>query len=614
MSSTHTRWSLFFLWLAVTLIHLPALSGGTYFLDVYLTEVHPNMAALGRALSQWEIPFWEPGIMLGYPLASNPQVGVFYLPHLLGAFFLDAHALLIGSAYAHSLLAALGVFVLARHLKCSHIAAVIAALVYACSPFIVYYHQAIHGLVALAFLPWIVWCSWTAAQSGSLRRWALGAILLALQMYAGHLQFVLYTSVLATMAAVWGVTHNDRRKRLKVFGLAAGQNVVALLLYAPQLLSAYVLWRNSLRSSLSAADMVAKGPAEALGLDDLVETVMPNFFGGPSLQDFWYPEFMGVAVLLLALVALTNWDSITRFWALVLGLAVVYLCFFQWSFGTQIMASIPVLKAFRAPGRILCWVLLAVALLAGRGLDHWANEPVPKWIRALAAVAGLVAVCVLVGLFDSLSGRDPGRSQAFISALRRVDAWWLMATVFAMGVATYGVVTHQRAAKGIMAAAAVLPLLWVAHHYNPVVDEAPPSPFVSLIKQRDPSARLLGVSAGDPNYMASVPSSRGWPYGGEGDPKKAGWSLVSNLAMAHGLKNMHAQTSLPLTTFVERFYGRSVGALKYPFQQQPHIRAELLRHAHVSYVVASSLGQMPVQARPQPLAKRDGYTLFDMGE
>ena len=613
MNFTQTRWSIFWLWLAVTVIHLPSLTGGVYFLDVYLTEVHPHMAALGRALSHGELPFWEPGIMLGYPLASNPQAGIFYLPHLLGSLLIDAHVLMSLSAYLHCLLAAIGTFVLARHHKMSHAAAVLAGIVYACSPFIVYYHQAIHGLIALAYLPWIVWLSWTAAEGESLRRWAMGAILLALQMYAGHLQFVLYTVVLAAMAAVFGVQHNTRRARLKVAGMTVAQSALALLLYAPQLLAAYVLWRNSLRSTLSVTDMASTMNVEALGLDDLVELVSPNFFGGPSLHDFWYPEFIGAATLLLAFVAIKNRNEYARFWTLVWAIAVAYLCIVRIPAASELLASIPVLNAFRAPGRILCWVLIAVALLAGRGFDLWSERKYPAWVTVIACLLLALAGSVVAGLFDSVPGRDSALSLERLAELKRLDAWLIVGALVTMGSATYLLSRHARLATTLMLLSAVLPVLWVAQHYNPVVDELPRSPAVALIKQQQSGARVFGVSAGDPNYMASVPGAAGWPHGESGDPQKAGWSLVSNVALAHGLKNLHAQSSLPLHHFVTRLYGSGLGALQYPFQEQPHIDAALLRHVHVSHVVSAKGGQMPVQPRPRALSTRSGYTVYELG-
>lgn len=136
MTERQARWVPWLvLFIGVTALHLPALIGGTYFLDVYLTEVHPHFVAIGSALQNGEFPFWTSDIMLGYPLAANPQVGTFYPLHLLGLWVLDAHIVLTFSAWLHGLLAAAGAYLLARRAGASPIGGVVAGLAYSLSPF-----------------------------------------------------------------------------------------------------------------------------------------------------------------------------------------------------------------------------------------------------------------------------------------------------------------------------------------------------------------------------------------------------------------------------------------------------------------------------------------------
>ena len=112
----------------VSIVHLPALCGGVYFLDLYLTEVHPHLATIGRYMARGELPFWVPELMLGYPLAANPQVGAFYPLHLAMLAVMDADRVIVWSVFFHGLIAAFSVYGLARVSSVSRVGSTTAGL------------------------------------------------------------------------------------------------------------------------------------------------------------------------------------------------------------------------------------------------------------------------------------------------------------------------------------------------------------------------------------------------------------------------------------------------------------------------------------------------------
>ncbi len=402
------RWALLVLTLATTAMYFPALIGGVFFLDVYLTEVHPHHVAIGQALLEGRVPFWTPDILLGYPLASNPQVGAFYPIHLLMALFMEADRVLVWSAWLHTLAAAFSTYALARKCDVSAAGAVTAGLVYACSPFLLFYHQAIHGLAVLALMPAVLLVTWIAAERGQLKIWAAGALLIALQMFAGHLQFVGYTLAAAFGVAVFAVEHPDRRSAAKAGGMCVVQSVVAGLIYAPQLIAAFQLWRHSLRKNLSAADVSAAMHIETLSLDDLVELVMPRFFGGPSFQDFWYPEFLGVAAVIAVAAAFAGKRARgVNVFAGLMAVGLAYLVLLHIPGVDRVLVSLPGVSAFRAPGRILCWMILAAAILAGAGVDNLfqsAARQIIPWVPVGVTIAALcLGLVVSAGALDGIS-------------------------------------------------------------------------------------------------------------------------------------------------------------------------------------------------------------------
>ncbi|MFT5429767.1 MAG: hypothetical protein ACI9OJ_000439, partial [Myxococcota bacterium] len=601
MTERQMRWAPWIaLFVGVTALHLPALIGGTYFLDVYLTEVHPHFVAIGTALQNGELPFWTSDIMLGYPLAANPQVGTFYPPHLLGLWVLDPHIVLTFSAWLHGLLAAAGAYLLARRAGAGRIGGVVAGLAYSLSPFFVFYHMAIHGLIALAYLPIILWTTTIATERGGTRYWALGALLLAAQMYAGHLQFVMYT-LIATVPVAWCSWDGELslRERVVVAGKCVGQGVVALLIYAPQLLPAFELWRHSLRRSMSAADVVAAMDVEALSLDDMVEAFLPRFFGGPSFRDFWYPEFVGVGLVVAALVAITRLRSSpqVRLYGGLTGVAILYLALVQLPVVGEWVVSIPILSAFRAPGRIFCWILLSLSILAGVGIDRIRESA--RLVPTMLVVGLAVGLAATFGAFSAIGPRDPELDLTLVAELRRSDGFLLCASsIMCLG----GWWLARRASTGrasliatvVVAVSIVAPIALVGGRYNPTLHTIDDAPTAEAIPK---GSRILGVSAGDAAYMASVPGPLGWPYANQSLAERAGWSLVANVGMAHGLANLHGQTSLPLSRFIERMFG-DTSALGYPFQTHPNYAQNLLAHVGVTHVVGAKGGQMPVNPRP----------------
>ena len=580
LSETRAAWlARLSLVMGVTAVYLPALLGGVFFLDVYLTEVEPTLAEIARALEEGTLAFWTRNIMVGYPLASNPQAGALYAPHLLLLALFEPDRAAVLSAWLHCILAALAVRALCRRAGASESGSVAGALLYAAAPFLCFYHQALHGLVVLSLLPLAVFLTWRGAETGARRDWTLGAVVLAAAMYAGHLQFVLYAGLICSVVAL------VVRPRASTVLLSAAQGGLALLLYAPQLAAAWDLWQESLRKGLSAADVTANLSVESLALDDLVESLAPHFFGGPSLNDFWYPEFLGAGALLCVVAALMGpRDRPTRMFGGLLAGGVIYLALVAVPGVGELILSIPGLSAFRAPGRVFIVILLSAAVLTARGVDVIADH---KPVRVVGALLAVFGVMLTLGL-----GHDP----------------WDGALVLAGSVPFL----IPRCKAPVLALAVVLPVLWVGVGYLPVVEAVETPPTVELLRRVSPR-RVLGVSAGDPNYQAAVPGPNGWPDGAAGDPARAGWSLVSNVGMRYGLMNFHGQTSLPLKRFIRRFFG-ALDPLDYPFQSHPSYDPRLLARAGVTHVVAPRHGQMPVNPRPRAVGEEAGYAIYAIAD
>ncbi len=606
--------------LVVTGLHLPALLGGVYFLDVYSTEVHPHLVEVQKALSHGQLPWWSPGLQLGYPLAANPQVGALYPLHLALLPWMDVHQLLALSVWLHGIVGACGMVALVRRYGGSGVGAAVAGIVYSCSPFVVFYHQAIHGTVALSLLPWCVLLG-SALGSPRLRRGAFAGFVavLALGFYAGHLQLMLYGAVAAAFVAVvervggQGRTWRDHALVLLRIG---GAGILAVLLYGPQLLPAIELWTFSLRRALSPEAMLSALDTESLGLDDAVETILPRFFGGPSLRDFWYPEFLGLPVLAAAAAA---WRGRPRALGLLVLLPLTVLVMVQIPGLSRVLLSIPGLSVFRAPGRVYCLLLLGLAALAGLGVDRLSL--IPRWGRWMLVAAAALGTVIGLGLLGDVSFRDPeillAQSVLGDAVLHRsLDG---VALAAGAGLLLLACAAPRRWRRLAVAAAVTWPVVHVGARYSPTVDLVETPPVVAFLRTAAVD-RVLGVTAGDPNYLRAVPGPTGWPSGGSsGDPSSTGrpenamHGVGPDSNIVWGLHGLHVQTSLPLRRVVTRLFG-DLGVLEYPFKQDPPWDPNLLEHLGVTHIVTHRYGLMPVAPRPPAVWQQQNIVVHALSQ
>ncbi len=588
-------------------LYARALLGESWFLDVFITEVWPHALAVQRSLDQGTLPFWVPELMFGYPLAFNPQVGALYPPHLALFLVFDAETALVVSAVLHTALAGLGGVALARRLGATELGAAVAGACLAASPFLAFYHQALHGLVALAWFPWMVWFSVELRERWAWPSFCGLAVTTALALYGGHVQLVLLAG-LAAVLPLGGARRDspgpgdDRQPGRGLYPAMLGvlrvgaAGLVGVLLYGPQLLAARALLAESLRRQLSPHDVVAALEVETYGADDLLEVLLPNAFGGPSLRDFWYPEYLGPA-LGLALLGVLASGTLGRAGRRLAGVGLAALVLVHVPWLNELLLSVPGLAMFRAPGRFVIFVWLGVALLAAAGAD----APGRTKTGLAIAVLGLAA---LLGAFDALPLRDPEVPLPALSDARRVDALLLLFG----GLALAGAHRLRAAPHALVFLAVAVPLVVVALRYAPTVHARREPPAATWLRGV-PHQRVLGVGAGFEHYLAAVPGGSGWPHG-SGRPERAAETLMPDTQLAYGFAGIHAQTSLPLQRVVQRLYGANLAVLAYPPKQEAPWTAEALAALGVSHVVAARTGQLPVSPRPAPVFERDGVVVY----
>ena len=339
------------------------------------------------------VPLWNPYIMAGRPLLADGQSAVFS-PFSVPSYILPFWKSLAVAAMLKLFLGALGAFILARVLGMRFGGALLTGVVFAFGTF---------------FVVWLAWplasvyafIGWTLAltellvrRPGRLPVAGLAAVV-GLQFLGGHPEssfHLLFTaSVFFVFRALWW-----RRRRAMawreltrpvaayVLALAAGAGLAALVL-APFL--EFVLHSGDLSHRLNAA--AGFWPRKYLGA-----LFLHDYWGRPTQVDLesfmqvrgWYA---GAATLMLAATALLVRRSGER-WAvamyaafcacMVVGIRPVF----------SIVSALPGFSAAHNE-RLLIYVLLSLALLAGWGLDDLTAMRLPRPSRrAVLAAAGTI--------------------------------------------------------------------------------------------------------------------------------------------------------------------------------------------------------------------------------
>jgi hypothetical protein len=466
-----------------------------------------------------DVPLWNPFVMGGRPLLANAQSAVFS-PYTVPGYVLPIDRSLVFSELLKLLVASLGTFFFARvALRMRFSGALLAGVVYA------------YGLFMVAWLPWPLASVWSyipwlllladrcARAPGPGAMAGLSGVV-ALQFTGGHPESSFHALALT---AVWFALRLVQRgraegRRAVVRPLAAGAGSLALgaLLAAVALVPLAEL----LRHSSDVQERAHMGPA-VVPRRTLAGVVLSDWFGRPT-QSVIGPDFLverayyaGVVTLVLAAIALLR-PTVERVLFALLGagsLAVV-------------VGVHPLTKLIRLlPGfstahntRLIIVYLIAVAVLAGMGLDDLTTRrPLPwRWHRrAVAAlIAGLivvpVAVCAARGYLhhfgEALKVAWGFHDQPDISApdsrgIIRLASLLVLAGILVPGALLIGARLRNRIGPalfaGLIVALVAADLFRAGMGENPAVAEAhnhlPTTPAIHYLQSRRP-ARFVGAS------------------------------------------------------------------------------------------------------------------------
>lgn len=377
---------------------------------------YPYRDYAAEALRVGRIPLWNPYLFMGAPFLANSQVGFFYPFNLLMSW-LDTTRAINWTIILHVFIAASGVYVFARsRLGLSLIAAWLAAISFGLGGYLGTQIEHVNQLQGLAWVGWVflaydlvVSGQWSAISN---LRWLPLAILIALQLLAGHTQSVFITLIGLGLYAAWPAIEMLVVKR----SLAAGflhlakrlapilfASIFALALSAIQLLPTLELTRESARSGGLPTNL-----AVSFSFDPrlLGRAFLPDYAGAlPAGGEF--TAFFGVAALMLMMIGIgsigRSIDRSSSRALIVLAVIGLLLAFGGYDPIYYLLLKLPGFDLFRAPARWIVLFVFAGSLLTGVGLDTLRDHR----ITLKQLLFSIASIIILIALTFMSAGLTP---------------------------------------------------------------------------------------------------------------------------------------------------------------------------------------------------------------
>ncbi|HWE39437.1 MAG TPA: hypothetical protein VG406_22995 [Isosphaeraceae bacterium] len=506
----------------------------------------PIKEELGRQLRDGTLPLWSDRFGLGVPLAAESHVAAFYPPNWLLFGLLPMPIAYRLSLWLHELWIVGATYLYARRLGIAPEGAALGGLAFALCGFQASHacHEPFYHVVP--YLPLALLLADRYAESGRLG-WLAGlALTLGVQLTLGHFQLQAWTCALAVALGTWRVVA-DGRPLVRAAGLLAAPawgGAIAALQVAPTL--------GLLRAG--GGGDAARAASYAFPPEHWAQAAFPRLFLGLG-RDYWSPRlstpadaclWVGTAPLILAFVGLVGprRDRALAPWRAVAILAAIWATLpLWWPDAFRLVAAVPILGSFRAPGRAVLLIDLWLCLLAGRGLDRAIAATRARAGVALALAFGIGAAGWAWWWYSRYAPKaDPAAAwaiaagaPAWLVALATLAAWrrgrvgaWAPASVTAVELA----VLFYRAPATTWGWSVDLP------RSSPALTRLAAEPGVELVAGPldnvparaglTPAWPYFGIAPPPPNYLLERSRSPDRP-----DPGRSRW--LRRLGVSHGL-------------------------------------------------------------------------------
>jgi len=366
-----------------------------------VTSIYPYHALAARAFRQGSIPFWNSNMLSGAPFVGNTQSGIFYPLNFL-YYFMELKRAWALSLVLQRLLAVIFTVMLLRELGGSPTGAVVSALLFGFSGFLIAW-QGFPMASSAVWLPLICYALLRLHREHSGKYIVLLAIAFAMPVLAGHPETAAHLAMTGLAVAAFLVFKRSDAGRVPNLRFAAGFVVAAVCaigLASIQALPTLEWIRNSHRS--------LREVWPSLPLRAILAFVSRDVMRATTSAGLDIPEqaaYMGMVVFLA--VPLAAFHSSKK---LILFLAASCLVLVSVIYG--IGPLLPLLNSIPYLGlkqwRLILVLSLALAVLAGLGIsaleyrmEQWTKRNRNfRWKTVVFVASGLVVGLMMVYLLN----------------------------------------------------------------------------------------------------------------------------------------------------------------------------------------------------------------------
>ena len=376
-------------------------------------------------LAKGHLVLWNPHNYAGTPYFGGFGPAILYLPHWLHMILPTAFAINVGVA-VHIFLSGVFVYLWTLHRRLHPAACILAGLVFMfCGAhFLQIYRGHLHCLTTLVWAPLILLAVDGILLSFSWKWPLVGMAAVAMQIFAGHVQYIYYTAIIVGLYALAGWLRSSHR--LRDAGALLAIYAGGACLAAVQLLTGLQTAAESHRAAISygVATSFAFPPENVLTL------ILPGIFGDLVTTPYWgrwnvseSSLFIGTAPFVLALCGLVHGAKAVRRFSFAMAVIVLVLAFGDYTPLFRLLYDhVPGFSNFRGTTKFIYLSSLFTVMLVAVGFDYVLRSPrVPLWLAALSLTAGGALVAIGSTLLGDCNAGGRGMWLPWLSSIWFLD-------------------------------------------------------------------------------------------------------------------------------------------------------------------------------------------------
>jgi len=376
--------------------------------DVASQFVHWRSFGFGE-LAKGNLALWNPHIFSGAPYFAGFQSALLYPPNWLYLILPLARSINVGIAL-HVFLGGAFFYAWAYSRKLHHLACFLGAVIFMlCGPhFSHIYSGHLPNLCTLVWVPILFLCVDKMHVSKDLRWPLLGAFAVAMQILAGHVQYVYYTAIAGSLYASVLLLRTPGRVRFAASFLFC--YVGGAMLAAVQLLPGLGASSESLRGSgvsIDFASMFSFAP------ENFITWFVPGFFGDMTSLSYWgrcylweMSLFISVTGIALAAYAIAFGGKRPRFELLLpAGLLMLLALGSHTPWFPLLYEYLPGFDKFRGTSKFTLQATIFLIMLSSIGLDLILKEGLRRYkaVRLVMSGTALAGLILAIGVYFSAS-------------------------------------------------------------------------------------------------------------------------------------------------------------------------------------------------------------------